>query len=477
MTLSTSIILKISLSTSGGINLAEIPESEEEALAQLSSGLTAALLSFAQEVHNQKLRNISLHNRTLTFIPVTEFVLVVETSNLTNKEKIRLLLDLVQQYAMTLLKDYDYMSLFPEKAYEILEDILSYDYVLDELGIDKPFTSADIDSFEIDNTTGDIVSGKSSDRNMMIKEFVIKGKEISIEQDTIHTFMPLGDDVTYNIIQIEDKVTKVGWMSLPKSDAGTLFRMLPIIEEATTNIMKVSPDLSQYEVLERIRDIPDLAVKTVEELDLDFLSLEFLKNNIKKKIDQVLMNVIVGKNPVIVIGTKPSVKVVTQTLLLFSQHKSIEYIDWLDPTETEIGAQITGMSIAQYQGLKDNIEKNKNIVVVNVDNKKVIKSHGGNKYIGKLFDKVKNLEIRVASKIISEELGELVNQAIKVTSLVLLSRDDSIKQLQAMKKELGDDSKFTIIMNMAKQRNVWIDSVLSDLNSALKTAESYLSSF
>ena len=150
MKLSSSIILKISLSTSGGLNLAEIPESDES-MAQLSSGLTAALLAFTQEVHNQKLRDISLHNRTLTFIPVTEFVLVVETSNLTNKEKTRLLLDLVQQYSMTLLKDYDYMSLFPEKAYEILEQILAYDYVLDELGIDKPFVTAEIDSFDIDN--------------------------------------------------------------------------------------------------------------------------------------------------------------------------------------------------------------------------------------------------------------------------------------------------------------------------------------
>ena len=453
MTLSSSIILKISLSTSGGISLAEIPETDES-MAQLSSGLTAALLSFAQEVHNQKLRDISLHNRTLTFIPVTEFVLVVETSNLTNKEKTRLLLDLVQQYAMTLLKDYDCMSLYPERAHEILEDILAYDYLLDDLGIDKPFVTAEIGSIEIDNATGDFVSGRPSDRNKMIKNFVIRGKEISIIQDTIHTFMPLGDEVTYNIIKIEDKVTKVGWMSMPKSNAGTLFRMLPIIEETSENMMRISPELSQLELLERIKDIPDLAVKTVEELDLDFLSLEFLKNNIKKKIDQVLMNVIVGKDPVIVIGTKPSVKVVTQTLLLFSQHKSIEYIDWLDPTETKIGAQITGMSIAQYQGLKDKIEERDNIVVVNIDNKKVLKSHGGNKYLGKLFDKVKNLEIRVASKIISEELGELVNQAIKVTSLVLLSRDESIKQLPSIKT------------TNSKQLNAKLDDIL--INEARK---------
>ena len=65
--MSSNLILKLSLVTMGGISLAEIPKTDET-VAQLAGGLTAALFSFASEVHTSALKSIRLHDRSLSFI-------------------------------------------------------------------------------------------------------------------------------------------------------------------------------------------------------------------------------------------------------------------------------------------------------------------------------------------------------------------------------------------------------------------------
>ena len=71
--------IKISLVTSTGILLASKPEVIDDTRQILATGLMTALISFSKEVHQRELQSISYHDRTVSFIRVHEFVLILET--------------------------------------------------------------------------------------------------------------------------------------------------------------------------------------------------------------------------------------------------------------------------------------------------------------------------------------------------------------------------------------------------------------
>ena len=71
--------IKVSLVTSSGLLLASKPETLDDTKQILATGLVTALISFSKEVHQRELQSISYHDRTVSFIRVHEFVLILET--------------------------------------------------------------------------------------------------------------------------------------------------------------------------------------------------------------------------------------------------------------------------------------------------------------------------------------------------------------------------------------------------------------
>ena len=52
-----------------------------------------------------------------------------------------------------------------------------------------------------------------------------------------------------------------------------------------------------------------------------------------------------------------------------------------------------------------------------------------------------------------------------------------MENLEMLKKQINNDDKFNIVMQLAKQRNPWLESIIHEIGSALKGAEDYFSHF
>ena len=87
--------------------LASKPEVVDYTNQILATGLVTALISFSKEVHHRELQSISYHDRTVSFIRVHDFVLILETID----EESTLTEDTLKQ----LLEKYKKMQLVPRK--------------------------------------------------------------------------------------------------------------------------------------------------------------------------------------------------------------------------------------------------------------------------------------------------------------------------------------------------------------------------
>lgn len=479
--MSSSLILKLSIVSNGGISITEQPPSSAVAKEQLAAGLMAAMLAFSKEVHNQELESLSLHDRSISFIMVGEFFIVAEIASTAGEELLGIMIAEIKKRAEIQLKGYTYTTLVKEIADRILIEFLSKDWLnetLDDFGYNKPFKSSPIHTFNLkkENNVYNIHAEDELVCYKQIADFIIKGvNEVEVEtRDFITAFIPTEEPEPmshYIVARIKPDDIEVALLHVEDELSSTLFKLSPFIDQEIKRYLTRKPDGNLIGVLETLKDTHDI-ILTENLHQNDNISLTFLEKNMKKKLDQVLYSVVRGDR-IIIMGDRPTVRIFIHSLLLFSQHRAIELVDWLLEDDI-IGTNLTGMSKSKFNEIVGKIEGE--YIVVDLDKSKV---EGGksNKYLKNLFSQVKKKSIKEASELLNDELTKLVSDALKITYFVLLEKDVAVKKLEEIKNEIKDEDKFNLIMDLAKQRNPWLVSMIQEIKSALKGAEDYLSHF
>jgi hypothetical protein len=473
-------VLKLSIVTKGGLSLAEIPRSSEETDRQLASGLMAALISFSQEVHKAELQSLNFHDRTVSFIPVGEFFIVAEMTSSADNDLLMRILGGMKDRASNLLQEQSQMSLSTEEAEDIVGQIGSLDWInetLETLGYKRPLADGTIHHFLLKpNQEIESMTATNPEFFQTIAALIIKGQGTANRlTETIKAFVPISNppSALYLIAQPIETGIDVSLLKIDVGVSHTLFRLVPVLDREYDKIKALYPNFGSIKLMEQLKSTHDYTKKKFDKFDENEISLGFLQKNVKKNLDHAIFSVIVGDR-VAIIGDKPSVRIVSNSLALFAQHRVTDIVDWLE--EDKMGHNITGMSIDKYNTLVRLGEIDDTATVINLD-KSTVNGGQSNKFIKKLFDRIKKLDVASAREIIYLELDLLVSYALNVTMLVMLSLEEAIENLEQLKHNIKDNPKFDLIMELAEQRNPWLKSLISELSASLKTAEDYLADF
>ena len=255
-------------------------------------------------------------------------------------------------------------------------------------------------------------------------------------------------------IYFKDKISQIGVLKVPENESYTLFRLAPLFDRLIRKDIFFNPEIKMSDLMPQLTKIYDSESKE-EPFNPEFMSVNFLEKNVKN-IEKVIFPLAVGK-PVIAIGDRPSVKIITQTFF-FKQHLSVEIIDWLS-TENQIGLNITGMSKEKYSELLKLKAIDKYITTINLNEKK-IQGEFTSTYFKKIYDQVKKKSPVLIYAVIGSELKKITELAIQINSLALLEKEIALKRLQQIKSEINNDSKFRKIIYLALERNPFLESIL-----------------
>jgi len=468
------------LVSKGGILLGEYPKSELENEKVLASGLLAALLSFSKEVHKSDLESLSFHDRIVTFIKIDENFLVVEFSSVVQTDVIEKMIIEIKKIIEPLIDSIGDLS----GDYSLVEELLQtignlnwYHEALNKLGFTQPLVDKEISTFRIQHTGSSdmVITNENNNLISQVANLLNQYRRTkNYEMGLIKSFIPCPnqDFSLYVLADLKTSQSEVNFLKLPNEMNLDMFRLTPYLNSEVDHI-KVEKSNS-LEILQEIIKVHDIGKLNISDDKLENVSFDYLDKIIKKKLDIVLNSIVIGQ-PILVVGDRPSVRIVTNTLSLFSQHRSTEIIEWLD-LDNEVGNNITGISISKYKEMEKEGKINSNITIIELDSRKVIGSDS-NRYLPTLFDQVKKQEPKHAAQMIKNELDALVLHALKITEMIFLEKELAIQNLSTLQKEINNQYKFDLILNMAKQRNQLLDLIITELSSSLKTAENFLSNF
>lgn len=477
------LITKISLIDKSGIVVASIPRvTDKEEKELLASGLISAILTFSEEIQQQEIKSINYHDYTTSFIKYHELILLIEIPNAIDKELQNQLLAIIKDQAGNYLEKQGSKSISQEEGESILEGIFN-SINWDELGLKKPFTDAERGKLYLhhkEQAVEILSEGKVELYLQSLADIIdqrLRECHFELPDDEIGVFIPFMEREfsTYSFIRMldEDK-TEAGILRVTEDKSDTLFRMTPLLTKQIRNLLKNNREFSINDALEIImnKTIDTRTYKKV--LNEDQFSLLFLEKNVKN-IDRALWSVITGDS-VIVIGDKVSTRICTNTLSIFGQHLYTEVIEWLSKDETQIGGNITGMSQEHYNSLVKKGVIAQGTTIVNLLEGKTIGEKGSD-YFKLLMDKMKRKELQEAYHSIGKELEQLIKNAIKIINFTQLEKEQAIKQLKELKKEINHKEKFDSIMTLAIKRNPLIKPYMDELQSTISAAEDYLSIF
>lgn len=462
--------LKISLVTSTGILLASKPEDVDDTRQILATGLITALILFSKEVHHRELQSISYHDRTVSFIRVHDFVLILETideeSTLT-EEILKQLLEKLRTCTSPLLEVADPDTITEGEASIILDRCLKNIQLLDISISERPLKSAEIAYFTLVH----------SDKGWKIKDQVGSGSHIPLiakmidsleanekfqgNMEGILTLLESEKSLTYTIIDTNGKKSRVGILKFPQSLNLVLFRLFDIMNNHLTSMNDKKKNFSMEEILHKIMATEDLGNR-LSKIIMEDLSPTFLDRTVSRNLDKAIYSAIIGK-PVYVIGDKPTVKLVIDSMSLFTQHLQTFVSLWTTEEDiTKIGkcdlqARFCGMSSLVYRKFVEKeliSEKDTNI---NLETTKVTGEKSSN-HFKKLFDTIKKLSIaEVVTKIVYE-LEKLVDLTLDLTALALLDEEKAKARLKDISSAKGYASSFfKKALKLAVQRNPLLD--------------------
>ena len=457
---------KLSLVTSTGLLLASKPETADETKQILATGLMTALISFSKEVHQRELQSISYHDRTVSFLRVHDFVLIVETigedSTVTERQLVQLLEYLIES-AEPLLEDKDPNSLTEGEAALIIETclqgLLSFQIQLAEQPLKKAetaiFTLNHLDkAWQISDKSGSgpfmplIASMLGTHKENLDSNGTFKG---------LITQIPDENCTTFTVIDSNREITKVGILKLPLKLDAVLFRLYPMIERMLSLLSKDSKKSDIESVLDILRDIDDPGPRLTR-ISIEDLSPTFLDRTAGRNLERAIYSAIVG-DEIFVVGDKPTVRLVIDTLSIFTQHLQTSVNVWITMEDVDqnekcdLTSRICGMSPTIYNSLFQRGLIDETVTTINLERSRV-KGMKSSVHYKKLFDTVKRLKITEVANKIAIELEDLIEAAMRITSFALYdAKKAKIKMKELTTQTNLPPSLIRKAVELAKKRN------------------------
>ncbi len=440
--------IKISLVTSSGILLASKPEVVDDTRQILATGLMTALISFSKEVHHRELQSISYHDRTVSFIRVHDFVLILETideeSTLT-EQFLNQLLEKLKTCTSPLLDGADPNAITEGEASIILDRCLQDIQLLNLSISEQPLQAAETSDFTLIH----------SDKGWKIKDKVGTGSHIpmiALMLDTLNanekfkdktggllTYLEDEKSIVYTVIESVGNVSKVGILKFPQSMNLVLFRLHNLLNK---ELETLGEDKNMEEILNSLLEIDDPGNR-LSKLNLEDLSPTFLDRTISKNFEKAIYSAVVGE-PIYVVGDKPTVKLVIDSLSVFTQHLQTSVNLWISEEDLtkngkcDLHARLCGMSTSLYNKLLEEGQIAASDTNINLDSSRV-NGEKSSTHFKKLFDTIKRLSIaEVVTKIVYD-LEKLVNLALELTSLALFDKE----QAKSKFKKLSSSGEYT----------------------------------
>ncbi len=440
--------IKISLVTSSGLLLASKPESVDDTNQILATGLMTALISFSKEVHHRELQSISYHDRTISFIRVFDFVIIIETlaeDDALSEEQIKQLLEHLQTCISPLLENVDANTLTEGQAELILESSLQEIYQLQYSITEKPFTAGEKTTFKLKHLAKGWEILDKEGEGSHIPMIALMLNTLKVHKKTqngitsIVTQIPDENCSTFTIIITEDDISKVGVLKLPSKLDLTLFRLFPLMIKNIDRLYSKDERNFEY-ILNTLMDTEDLGSR-LSKYNLEDLSPSFLDKTLGKNLDKVIYRTVVGEG-ILVVGDKPTVRLIIDALSIMNQHIHTSVNVWVTPTDLtseekcELESRICGMSSQIYSTIKENEKLLENMMVINLNTGKV-EATKSSIHFKNLFDTIKKLKVKEMSTKMSQELDKLAYAALTITSFSLVAKKKGKEKLKEFASNSG----------------------------------------
>ena len=429
--------LQLSLVTSSGILLASKPEILTEMQHILASSLISAIITFAKEVHRQELQSISYHDKNISFVQIYEFIIIIETKveeTLFSDRQLAQIIEQIRISAEPLLSNRDPDLLSEGEAALILEHTLHDISNLPLFFAKNPLISSEPLLFSLvkfDETDIEIIEtvGKKEDANEIL-DMLTKynlNSEFEGELSGILLLTPEKKNSALVIVDAKGPQTILGILIFPRELDYIAFRIFPLIQDKLKIISEQDNQLEMLEILDLIQNIEDPG-NHFSTVDIENLSLSFLKNAIGNKLDTILYPVITEEN-VIIVGDKLTSRMVIDTLSIFNQHTASNIIHWMDEklddvNEVNLDKGLFGMSLHQFEKLSSSGKIPDKATVVNLIDGEIKGNKEGNHFLA-LLDKLKDQDLDKASVVIFNELRKLVSMSYIITSFSLYNKEQS----------------------------------------------------
>ena len=457
--------IKLSLVSNTGLLLASKPESADDTQQILASGLISAILTYAREIQHEDLQSLTYHDRTVVFMQFQDFVFVVETIGEAfelSERQSRQLLEQVRLSAGSLLIERSPESLTHGEAALILEhcfhDINSLNLILTK----HPLRTLQPEYILIYHSEeGMKIHNSEIEREYKISISRIIDKYIKkIELDhTFHSFVALIPEhkkTFYIVFKTDGNATEVGYFSFPQELDYTIFRIYPRLEDLINEISKNNFHINLNELFNILLNYEDEGNR-FSRTDLSEISLSSLFNVLEENLDMVLFNLFSG-NPMYIVGDKPVVKILIDTLSIFTQHLSYDVVDWLrienihTIPKSYLREGIIGMSKEIYEKLKNSTDIDSNIIIINLEDETVI---GDEELFFRLdfLDEIKNEDPTRISVLIFQELKKLVSFSYILTSLISLDDDPNVFVDNITSQFPDSPNLIEVVKKLALKRN------------------------
>ncbi len=465
--------IKISLVTSSGILLASKPEAVDDTRQILATGLMTALISFSKEVHHRELQSISYHDRTVSFVRVHEFVLILETIDeeaTLSEQKLGQLLQQLKECTEPILEGVDPNIITEGEAAIILDKCLQGVQLLHYSITEQPLKMSESAYFTLFHT----------DKGWEIKDKVGSGSfipTIALMLDTLKanekcinglkgilTHIPEEKSTTYTVIDTDGKTSRVGILKISRELDLVLFRLFTMMDRMLSVMSEDKEILSMERILNTLKDIDDPGNR-LSRINLEDLSPSFLVRTVGRNLDKAIYSAVIGE-PIFIVGDKPTVKLVIDSMSIFTQHLQTSVNLWISADDfsqngkCDLSARMCGMSTEIYNALLSSETIKETDVCINLVNSRVTGAKSSH-HFKKLFDTIKKLSIAEIVTKIALDLEKLVALSLDMTSISLVDEVKGKQKLKEISSQSGYSSTFIKkALEMAVRRNPLLDYLL-----------------
>ncbi|MCF2143367.1 MAG: hypothetical protein K9W42_06660 [Candidatus Heimdallarchaeota archaeon] len=471
------MILRTSLIGKSGKFIAGTPKEMDIKQQLLTSGLISAILEFSKSVNQQEIQSIKFQNHTTSFVDLQEFFLIVDLADdIESKAKEQLLKNL-QKNAQELLKNRTEEDVSLGEGDLILEEILngtipSFFGLKGQSFFKKKIGTFTIFHKKIGFETANVRNKKVFAENLAaVIDKGLKGLPPLGSEELLTAFLPdrIKGATYYLTLTKKENKSRVWTLETTYSNSMELFKQKRLLDKRLRELRRKKPKLTINKLLAELNEgeIP----QTKKKFDPEYFSLNFLDKNVKN-IERAIFPLVTDA-PVLVVGERPAVKIVINTLLIFTQHLLPDVIEWLT-TENTIALNITGMAAEKYAVMKEEGLIDKHITTINLDEGKVYGKETSS-YFNKLYTKVKKISPVVAYAVIGNELEKLTKNAIALNELLLLPREKAQEEFAKLKEENTSEARFAKVKKLACSRNPFLEKYLEHLEKGKR--ESYFEIF